>query len=97
MQKIFEFILELITNLDSNLLEVGQNFSEKNLASMKVVKTLNAWSKESWIMPELNHFDAPKRTYILTSKLSSFKKNSYNTQLKANKSQELFKKCKYLG
>ena len=94
MQKIFEFILEAITNLDSNLLEIGQNFSEKNLARIKLVKNLNAWSKESWIIPELNHNDQLKTNLILISKISSYKKSTYNAQLKANKSQELFMKCK---
>ena len=93
MQKVFEFILEAITSLDSNILELGQNFSEKNLARMKLVKNLSAWSKETWIIPEMNQSEQPNQTLLVGQKLSGFKKSIYNSQLKANKSQEIFMKC----
>jgi hypothetical protein len=53
MQRIFEYLLEYITNNDSGLQEFGQNFSEKNIAKLKLAKQLTMWSKESWILPEL--------------------------------------------
>jgi len=94
MQKILEFILESITNMDSsNVLEIGQNFSENNLARMKLVKNLSNWTKETWVVPELTHYESPKTSLIISSKISSFKKGVYNTQLKANKNKEGFTQC----
>ena len=94
MQKILEFIVESITNLDSsNVLEIGQNFSEKNLGRIKLVKNLTSWSKEVWVIPEFTYHEEPKSNLILSSKLSSFKKNIYNSQLKANKNKEGFTQC----
>ena len=94
MQKIFEFILECITNMDSsNILELGQNFSENKLSTMKFVKNLTNWSKDVWIIPELNPTDPPQRNIIVSSKISAFKKSCCNTQLKANKSNQGFTQC----
>ena len=94
MQKVFEFILECITNMDSNnVLEIGQNFSENNLSRMKLVKNLTNWTKDVWIIPQLNKRETPNRSLILSSKISSFKKSVYNTQLKANKNKEGFTQC----
>lgn len=53
MQKIFEFALDYITNADNGILELGPNISEKNYSKIKICKTLSAWAKESWIVPEL--------------------------------------------
>jgi hypothetical protein len=53
MQRLFEYMLGYITNNDTGMQEYGQNFSEKNIAKMKLAKQLTNWTKETWIIPEL--------------------------------------------
>jgi hypothetical protein len=53
MQRLFEYLLEYITNIDTGLHEYGQNFSEKNVAKLKLARQLSNWTKETWLLPEL--------------------------------------------
>jgi len=53
IQRILEFLIENVTNHDSNTLELNENFSEKNFLKLKVSQKLSAWSKEPWILPEI--------------------------------------------
>lgn len=53
MQKIFEFTIDYITNADNGTLELGQNISEKNYSKIKLCKALSSWTKEPWVVPEL--------------------------------------------
>lgn len=53
MQRILEFLIEQITNNDANTMEISQNFSEKNFIKMKVSQKLLNWTKEAWVLPEI--------------------------------------------
>jgi hypothetical protein len=52
MQRLFEYLLEYLTNIDTGMHEYGQNYSEKNIAKLKLAKQLSSWAKESWVLPE---------------------------------------------
>jgi hypothetical protein len=34
-------------------LEINQNFSESNFVKMKVAQKFNNWTKENWVLPEI--------------------------------------------
>jgi hypothetical protein len=55
MQRIFEFALEYATNVDTGVMDYEQNFSDKNFTKLKFAKQLTAWTKESWVVPELKY------------------------------------------
>ncbi len=54
-QRIFEFLIEQLSNSDSNAIDVNENFNEKNFIKYKVSQKYAAWAKESWILPEIGY------------------------------------------
>ena len=52
-QRILEFLIESLTNSDSTALEINQNFSESNFVKMKVSQKFSNWTKENWVLPEI--------------------------------------------
>ncbi len=53
IQRILEFLLEQVTNSDSNAVEFNENFSEKNFLKLKISQKFSNWSKDPWILPEI--------------------------------------------
>jgi hypothetical protein len=61
MHRLFEYGLEYITNHDIGMQEYGQHFSEKNIIKLKLAKQLTDWTKEGWVLPELQLTDMIKQ------------------------------------
>ena len=63
MARILEFAVEFVTNIDNigGMIDYGQNFNEKNLAKIKLVKQLNSWTRETWLHSEFIECNIEKR------------------------------------
>lgn len=104
IQRTLEYTLEYITNSDTGVLDYGDNISEKNFVKIKIHKQLLSWSKETWLVPELNQFkniDFDKsllkidksKLNIIKKKINSISNNSIPENLSTisqNKLEELY-------
>jgi hypothetical protein len=54
-QRILEFLIEQLSNSDSNAIEINENFNEKNFIKYKVSQKFAIWAKDSWVLPEIEH------------------------------------------
>ena len=68
MHRIFEFLLEYITNSDTAAIneDFGQNFNEKIFGRIKFINTLTNWTKQTWTIHELVTRDKPISSKILS-------------------------------
>lgn len=81
-QRIFEFLIEQLSNSDSNAIDINENFNEKNFIKYKVSQKLAGWAKDPWVLPEIEqetNFQAgsnlPKRIVKYdNTKIQSFRK-----------------------
>jgi hypothetical protein len=75
---------------------LGQNISEKNFAKIKMSKQLAAWTKETWIIPELKYNSDLSVTEKVILKLEKNKINNLKKKIGGVNLPEKSKNQNYL-
>ncbi len=87
MQRLLEYTLEYLTNVDTGVMELGENLTEKNFSKIKMCKEFQKWTKEMWIVPGLEDDEESKSDLDASRLLLKFEKTKLSGLRKKMNSQ----------